>query len=126
MHAHWLAICQQYDKLEAKNFFHVYPQDDGRKVVLKQDGKYLDRRYDRGYDYEFCITSWWFAPKGTPQEAIDGMAAALEKATETDRIQTFWKERVFEPKVVKGEALQTELQETWERIEPIAKMTASK
>ena len=54
MHAHWLAICQQYDKLEAKNFFHVYPQDDGRKVVLKQDGKYLDRRYDRGYDYEFC------------------------------------------------------------------------
>ncbi|GAB5375535.1 MAG: hypothetical protein AcusKO_19970 [Acuticoccus sp.] len=33
-----------------------------------------------GYDMDYCIESWWFAPKGTPQEAIDGMAAALEKA----------------------------------------------
>lgn len=79
-----------------------------------------------GYDYEFCITSWWFAPKGTPQEAIDGMATALEKATETDRVKTFFKEKVFEPKVVKGQALKTELNDTWKRIEPIAKLTAKK
>ncbi len=32
-----------------------------------------------GYDMEFCIKSWWFAPKGTPQEAVDGFAKALEK-----------------------------------------------
>ena len=34
-----------------------------------------------GRDMEFCIDSWWFAPKGTPAEAIDGMASALEAAS---------------------------------------------
>ena len=32
-----------------------------------------------GYDAEFCVNSYWFAPKGTPKEAIDGMAAVLGK-----------------------------------------------
>ena len=30
--------------------------------------------------HEFCVNNYWFAPKGTPKAAIDGMANALEKS----------------------------------------------
>ncbi|SEK11146.1 Tripartite tricarboxylate transporter family receptor [Marinovum algicola] len=79
-----------------------------------------------GYDFDFCVTSWWFAPKGTPQEAIDGMADALEAAAATGRVQEFWRTKVFEPKIVRGEALTTDLEETWDRIQPIALQTMKK
>lgn len=79
-----------------------------------------------GYDMNYCIQSWWFAPKGTPQEAIDGMAAALEKASETDRIKEFYDSKMFAPVFLKGEELQKSLDDTWARIEPIAKQAAQK
>lgn len=79
-----------------------------------------------GYDMNYCVQSWWFAPKGTPQEAVDGMAGALEAAMETDRIQTFFEDRMFTPVFLKGEEMATSLEETWTAIEPIAKQAASK
>ena len=79
-----------------------------------------------GRDMEFCIDSWWFAPKGTPAEAIDGMAAALEQATATDRIQEFYNSKAFSPVFLKGEALQQSLDDTWARIEPVAKQAVQK
>jgi putative tricarboxylic transport membrane protein len=74
-----------------------------------------------GRDVEFCVDSWWFAPKGTPAEAIEGFAAALEAAAETDAIQTFYADRTFGPVFLSGAELQANLDETWERIEPVAK-----
>ena len=79
-----------------------------------------------GYDMNYCIQSWWFAPKGTPQEAIDGMAGALEAAMETDRIAKFMDDKMFTPVFLKGEEMQASLDETWEAIEPIAKQAATK
>lgn len=79
-----------------------------------------------GYDMNYCVQSWWFAPKGTPQEAIDGMAAALEKATGTDRIAKFYDEKMFAPVFLKGDEMAQSLQKTWERIEPIAQQAAQK
>jgi len=79
-----------------------------------------------GRDMEFCIDSWWFAPKGTPAEAIDGMAAALEQATASDRIQEFYSSKAFSPVFLKGEELQKSLDDTWARIEPVAKQAAQK
>ena len=35
---------------------------------------------EAGFDAEFCVKGYWFAPKGTPQAAIATLAAALEKA----------------------------------------------
>lgn len=81
---------------------------------------------EAGYDMEFCIKSWWFAPKGTPQEAIDGMAAALGKSMETDIVQTFNSERYFTPVFLSGDDLQNDLAATWTAIEPVAKLAAQK
>lgn len=79
-----------------------------------------------GYDVEFCISSWWFAPKDAPQEAVDGFASALEKASGTDRIKEFYASKLFSPTFAKGDALQQELDSTWERILPVAKQAAKK
>ncbi|MEM9442220.1 MAG: tripartite tricarboxylate transporter substrate binding protein [Pseudomonadota bacterium] len=79
-----------------------------------------------GRDMEFCIDSWWFAPKGTPAEAVEGMAAALEAASGTDQIKAFYESKAFAPVFLKGEALQQSLADTWERIEPVAKQAAQK
>ncbi|MEM0908544.1 MAG: tripartite tricarboxylate transporter substrate binding protein [Pseudomonadota bacterium] len=79
-----------------------------------------------GYDMNYCIESWWFAPKGTPQEAIDAMAAALEEASGTDRITEFYESKMFAPVFRKGDDLKASLAETWANIEPIAKQASQK
>ena len=79
-----------------------------------------------GYEMEYCVQSWWFAPEGTPPEAVEGMANALEKAMNTERGEKFLDEKMFDPVFLKGEALQAALDETWARIEPIAKQAAKK
>ncbi|MSU88706.1 hypothetical protein GE300_03610 [Rhodobacteraceae bacterium 2CG4] len=81
---------------------------------------------EEGYDMQFCVKSWVFAPKDTPQEAIDGFAAAMEAATETDRYQKFITDKGFADVFLKGEALQQDLESTWTAIEPIAKLATQK
>jgi tripartite-type tricarboxylate transporter receptor subunit TctC len=76
---------------------------------------------EQGFDVEFCVANWWFAPKGTPREAIDGMATALEKAMQTDYIKKELDNRLFDPLFLKGEPLRQVLDETYKRIEPVAK-----
>ncbi|MCB2053954.1 MAG: tripartite tricarboxylate transporter substrate binding protein [Geminicoccaceae bacterium] len=79
-----------------------------------------------GRDVEFCIDSWWFAPKDTPQEAIDGMAAVLEKASATEQVKGFYEAQAFAPLFLKGEELKKSLDDTWTAIEPVAKQAAQK
>ncbi|MDH3452638.1 MAG: tripartite tricarboxylate transporter substrate binding protein [Gammaproteobacteria bacterium] len=79
-----------------------------------------------GYDVEFCISSWWFAPKGTPQEAVDGFATALEKASKTSRVQEFYEKKLFADTFLKGKALQKSLDDTWNRILPVAQQAKKK
>jgi putative tricarboxylic transport membrane protein len=79
-----------------------------------------------GRDMVFCIDSWWFAPKDAPAEAVEGMANALEQASNTQRIKDFYESQAFAPVFLKGDALQQSLDETWARIEPVAKQAAQK
>jgi tripartite-type tricarboxylate transporter receptor subunit TctC len=79
-----------------------------------------------GYDMEFCVANWWFAPKGTPQSAIDGMATALERAIATDLVKKEMEQRLFEPVFLKGEAFARSLAATYAVIAPIAKEAAPK
>jgi putative tricarboxylic transport membrane protein len=79
-----------------------------------------------GRDMVFCVDSWWFAPKDAPAEAVEGMANALEQASQSQRIQTFYENQAFGPVFLKGEELQQSLEETWARIEPVAKQAAQK
>jgi len=74
-----------------------------------------------GLGYEFCINNYWFAPKGTPKHAIDGMAAALEKAMATQAVKQTQIERDSTSEFLKGEAYRKHLDDTFKSVEPIAK-----
>lgn len=73
-----------------------------------------------GYDVEFCIQSWWFAPKDTPPEAIAAMADLLEEAHQTEQAQVWREGKAFGDAFLRGDAFVDSLNETWERIEPVA------
>ena len=79
-----------------------------------------------GRDMVFCVDSWWFAPPGTPDEAVSGMADALEQAAQTERVKKMYEDKLFTPVFLRGEELQASLDETWARIEPVAKQAAQK
>ncbi len=73
-----------------------------------------------GYDVEYCIENWWFAPKDTAPEAIAAFADVLERAGDTDRIRTFRETQAFDPLFVREADMAASLAETWAVIEPIA------
>lgn len=77
-----------------------------------------------GFDAEYCPSNWWLAPKGTPPEAVAGMAAALERAMGTDLVRREFQNRLFEPLFVKGDAFAERLAATYERLAPVAKLAA--
>ena len=74
-----------------------------------------------GYDATFCFENWWFAPKGTPQYAIDHFADAIEKALDTEEAKEFLKTGGFTRSYSRGEALKKHLDDVWSKIEPVAK-----
>ena len=81
---------------------------------------------EEGRDVVYCVGSWWFAPKGTPKEAVDGLADVLEKAMKTDYIKKEMDNRAFAPTFVRGEAFRQKLAETYKQVEPVAKQALKK
>ena len=80
-----------------------------------------------GLGYEFCINNYWFAPKGTPKAAIDGMANALEKAMKSPALRKVRiEERSSTVEFLKGDAFKKNLDETFKAMEPIARTLVSK
>jgi tripartite-type tricarboxylate transporter receptor subunit TctC len=81
----------------------------------------LQTAKEQGYDATFCFENWWFAPKGTPQHAIDHFADAIEKALETEEAKEFLKNKFFTRSYLRGEALKQHMDDVWSKIEPVAK-----
>ena len=79
-----------------------------------------------GYDFSFCFGMWYFAPKGTPQEAIDGFAEMVAKALETESMQTFLAKNAMEQDYLNSSGLGEELDDLWTRVEPVAKRAKKK
>lgn len=79
-----------------------------------------------GYDVNFCVANWWFAPKNTPQPIVDSFAEALRKAQQTQYVQKELEARLFATIFQSGAELDRSLAQTWQRIEPIAKMATKK
>lgn len=75
---------------------------------------------EQGYDLSFCVQHWWWAPKGTPQEAIDTFAGALEKAMEDPELRAFFEERATLLTFDKGPAFKEKLDATYAEIAPVA------
>jgi tripartite-type tricarboxylate transporter receptor subunit TctC len=79
-----------------------------------------------GLGYEFCINNYWFAPKGTPKAAIEGMANALEKAMKSPALRKVQiEERASTVEFLKGDAFKKNLDDTFKAVEPIAKTLVS-
>lgn len=74
-----------------------------------------------GLGFDFCIENFWFAPKGTPKEAVDGMAAMLEKANGTSEMQEFYKRQAQTGQFMRGEPFRARLDDVFKQIEPVAK-----
>ena len=79
-----------------------------------------------GYDVEFCIKSWIFAPKDTPDEIVSSFADALETAAASDAYKKFNEDKGFANVFLRGEDVAADLQTTWDAIEPIAELAKQK
>ncbi len=86
----------------------------------------LSTMNELGYDMQFCVKSWIFAPKGTPAKAINGFASALKTATGSARYKEFIGSKGFADIFLSGDDLMNDLETTWTAIEPIAKLAAKK
>ena len=77
-----------------------------------------------GLGIEFCIENLWFAPKNTPQAAIDGLADALEKVMATDEIKAFLERQAQTGQFMRGEPYRAHLDAVYKAIEPVARAAA--
>lgn len=81
---------------------------------------------EQGFDTTFCFDYWWFAPEGTPDEAVSGLADALETAMQAPEVKAAFEERAMIPLFQRGEELRKHLATEWERIERIAPKALTK
>ena len=87
-----------------------------RLGALPDTPTFREQGIEAGITYDY----WWFAPVGTPSEAIEGFAAALEKAIQTDDMKNWLEAKGLTDDFLKGELLQADLETSWEKIVPIA------
>ena len=73
-----------------------------------------------GHDRAFSIGSWWFAPKGTPQAAVDGLAEVFEQAMQTDYAKEQFETRALAPSFLRGADFQAKLDGAWNQVQTIA------
>ena len=73
-----------------------------------------------GLGYEFCINNYWLAPKGTPQEAIDGLADALQKAMASAAVKEAQAKAASGVAFMRGQAFKEYLDTTFAEVKPIA------
>jgi putative tricarboxylic transport membrane protein len=79
---------------------------------------------EQGLDFEFCVENYWFAPQGTPREAIDGLATAFERALRTPFMDDFFRRQASTNQFMRGEAYRQRIEQTFNMIEPIARAAA--
>jgi len=106
--------------------YNKFKPGGSRGMALMAEERYsgmpeLKTAKEQGYDATFCFENWWFAPKGTPQEAIDHFADAIKKALDTEDAKEFMKTKFFFPAYSRGEDLKQHMDVVWDKIEPVAK-----
>jgi putative tricarboxylic transport membrane protein len=77
-----------------------------------------------GLGFDYCAENFWFAPKGTSREAIEGMADALEKASGSPDMKDFFKKQAQTDQFMRGAAFTKRLDDVFKMIEPVAKTAA--
>lgn len=75
---------------------------------------------EQGFDMDFCMYAWWFAPKGTPAERIELLADAMEAATATEEMREFAEISGVDNVFLRGEELEAVLAQETRDIQAIA------
>ena len=68
---------------------------------------------EMGYDTSWTSGNWWFAPKGTPKEAIDTFADALEAAMTKPEIIEAFEKGIVAPTFLRSQALAKKIDARW-------------
>lgn len=76
---------------------------------------------ESGYPIEIGLHYVWYAPVDTPDEPVEILADALEATISDKDFQQVMLKRSIEPAFMRGEALETVLQERWSTIQQLAK-----
>jgi tripartite-type tricarboxylate transporter receptor subunit TctC len=105
--------------------YNKFKPGGSRAMALMAEERYpgmpeLKTAKEQGYDATFCFENWWFAPKGTPQHAIDHFASAIQKALDTDEAKAFMKTKFFFPAYSRGQDLKQHMDDVWGKIAPVA------
>jgi putative tricarboxylic transport membrane protein len=109
-----------------------YKEEGFRALAMLADTRQpplddLSTAKELGYDASFCIVHWWLAPKGTPKDAIDGMAGILKKAMAQESMKkAFLVDRGTAMTYIDGPAFKKELDDTFAWISPLAKSASQK
>lgn len=88
------------------------------------DGVDIPTFIEQGHDISYIVQNWWFAPKGTPQAAIDHFAAALKAASETDYVKETFAARNSPTQYVDGQEFSDLVAATYSKVEPLAQIAA--
>ena len=81
--------------------------------------------HELGYDLDYCVDGWYLAPKGTPQEAIDGFAAMVEKSLEDQGMKDFLKANAMSPAFLTGDALKADFDKQYSKMKEITDRLAA-
>lgn len=80
---------------------------------------------EQGVDATFCYGNYWLAPKDTPDAIVSAFADALEEASKSDRIKTYYDDTLTTPTFLRGAAFSDYLAEQDALITPIAQLATS-
>lgn len=99
---------------------------------MKVLGVYADQRLDvmpdvptmreQGLDYVQEVAYWFFMPPGTPQEAVDYFAEAIEQVMQMDHIVQELERQGLQPTFLRGDELVRAIERDGERIMNLAEI----
>lgn len=101
-------------------------QPDGLKPLVYFGETRLDALPDLptavelGYDVTWSNPNWWMAPAGTPDEAIEAIGAALEKAIADPEIVEYFNANTLQPYWTPAAEADADAAERLKRLEEIA------
>jgi tripartite-type tricarboxylate transporter receptor subunit TctC len=69
-----------------------------------------------GYDVDFGIDYWWFAPKGTPKDRLAKLTEVWEAAMKDEELQSALKEKGISPNFLDAQAAEKRIMATYSNV----------
>ncbi len=73
-----------------------------------------------GYDFDFGIDYWWFAPKGTPKDRLAKLTEVWEAVMQDEKLQKELKEKGISPNFLDAQAAEERINATYSEVKQFA------